>query len=112
MNTLVPEIILIVGGPVVVAFMFMLRKQILKANLGFNYFEFTFDQFTGYSPLVYELSNILGANILNIHYPNRQQLSKHYLQVIILQLTPCDSLGLNISVFIKFGVNRFFSRTH
>lgn len=38
-------------------------KKTNRANLGFNYFEFTFDQFTGYSPLVYELSNILGANI-------------------------------------------------
>lgn len=29
----------------------------------YNYGEFTFDQFTGYSPLLYELSSILGINV-------------------------------------------------
>ena len=33
------------------------------SNEGFNRVELSFDQFTGYSPLVYELSNLLGIDI-------------------------------------------------
>lgn len=35
----------------------------LHNNHEYNMAEFSFDQFTGYSPLLYELSNILGANV-------------------------------------------------
>jgi hypothetical protein len=35
----------------------------LHSKKGYNYAELSFDQFTGYTPLLYELSNVLGINI-------------------------------------------------
>lgn len=35
----------------------------IHTKQGFNRFEASFDQFTGYTPLLYELSNIIGINI-------------------------------------------------
>lgn len=39
------------------------------AHSNYNILEFTFDQFTGYSPLLYELSNLIGTNLpqYNLH---------------------------------------------
>lgn len=34
----------------------------IHSDKGFNYVEFGFDQFTGYSPLLYELAGVLGIN--------------------------------------------------
>ena len=35
----------------------------VHSKKGFNYVEFGFDQFTGYKPLLYELSNLLGIRV-------------------------------------------------
>ncbi|MEP6676067.1 MAG: hypothetical protein ABJA78_12975, partial [Ferruginibacter sp.] len=35
----------------------------VHSNKGFNIIEVSFDQFTGYTPLLYELSNIIGINV-------------------------------------------------
>ncbi|MBK7233317.1 MAG: hypothetical protein IPH93_13905 [Saprospiraceae bacterium] len=43
-----------------------------------NYIELTFDQFTGYTPLLYELSNVLGMNIPKYSQSNHNKLGKYY----------------------------------
>ena len=43
-----------------------------------NYAELTFDQFTGYSPLIYELSTILGSNIPNYEKLDDEVLDKFF----------------------------------
>jgi hypothetical protein len=43
-----------------------------------NYVELTFDQFTGYAPLLYELSNILGMNIPRYHESSDRIHSRHF----------------------------------
>ncbi|WP_207497150.1 hypothetical protein [Aridibaculum aurantiacum] len=42
----------------------------LHSHSNYNILEFSFDQFTGYSPLLYELSNVIGINMPQYSLPD------------------------------------------
>lgn len=58
-----------------------------------NFVELSFDQFTGYAPLLYELSNILGMNIPKYEKSNDHIHSKHYTS----ELYNSSSYNLKVS---------------
>lgn len=51
---------------------------LVHTNRGFNRLELGFDQFTGYSPLAYQLSNILGINIPTYVKPSDAAIQKGF----------------------------------
>jgi len=67
---------------------------------GFNAVELSFDQFTGYSPLLYELANILGINVpLYDHDPKKKQTPYDY-NTSMYQL----KIGLDKNVSVDLGI--------
>jgi Bacterial toxin 23 len=64
----------------------------------YNVAELSFDQFTGYSPLLYELSNIIGINLPD--YNVEDSTAKNYRQ----QLTPAfNTSNYNLKIFLGPG---------
>ncbi|MBK9270439.1 MAG: hypothetical protein IPM48_02490 [Saprospiraceae bacterium] len=53
-------------------------KQVDGPVYSQNYVELTFDQFTGYTPLLYELSNVLGMNIPKYSQSAHKKLGKYF----------------------------------
>jgi len=47
---------------------------------GYNNAEFSFDQFTGYTPLLYELSNLLGINVPDYNITSRDSVQQYQWQ--------------------------------
>lgn len=73
---------------------------------GFNRVEFSYDQFTGYQPLLYELANIIGINVPlyqnNKKIPTNYNTSIYHLKIGIDQYTSVD-LGVVGSLIDRNG---------
>lgn len=67
----------------------------------FNSVEFTFDQFTGYAPLIYELSTLFGLNVSKYDYKNKDFTSRRSFNSSEYNL----AISLDRFTQINVGVN-------
>ena len=65
---------------------------------GYNTVEFSFDQFTGYIPLLYEIAGKLGINIPLYDEPNKKQVSNFNTSAYSLKVNFDHRFGINAGV--------------
>ena len=76
---------------------------------GYNAVEFSFDQFTGYIPLLYELTGKLGMNIPLYDTPDKNRVNNFNTSSYNLKVNFDQRFGINAGVVgsLKFG-NRYY----
>lgn len=82
---------------------------VVHGNKGYNIAEFSFDQFTGYIPLLYELTGKLGMNIPLYDEPDKKKPANFNTSAYSLRLNFDHRFGFNAGVVgsLKFG-NRYY----
>lgn len=69
-------------------------------NSGFNYAEFSFDQFTGYEPLLYEVSSLLGIRVPDYNHTkggDAQDLTTNFnTSAYNLRIMPYAGFGVDV----------------
>lgn len=76
---------------------------IVHDRRGFNRVEATFDQFTGYSPLLYEISTILGINVSEYSHNNNVDADPIY-RVITPSSYNCSAYNVRVFLAENFAV--------
>ena len=72
----------------------------------YNFLEFSFDQFTGYQPLLFEASSLLGVNIPAYMADSTKKLLPDYnTSAYSLKLFPGASYGADIGVIGSLRTN-------
>lgn len=68
------------------------------SNKNFNYAEVAFDQFTGYIPLLYELTSLLGMNVPLYDRPGKNKVFNFNSSAYSLKVNFDQRFGLNLGV--------------
>jgi hypothetical protein len=76
---------------------------IIHSKKGFNTVEATFDQFTGYSPLLYEISTILGINVSE-YYHNKNGDADPIYKTITPSSYNCSAYNVRVYLAENFAV--------
>ncbi|MBC7829151.1 MAG: hypothetical protein H7122_15485 [Chitinophagaceae bacterium] len=82
---------------------------LVHSKKGYNTVEFSFDQFTGYIPLLYELTGKLGLNIPLYDRPDKKGINNFNTSAYSLKVNFDQRFGINAGVIgsLKFG-NRYY----